>query len=77
MGPTQTLALLPGSPARNAATVLSPAITSDQRGFPIVGVPGIGAYEAGTLGANFNACICETLPATTPDRRFYRVQAAP
>ena len=45
-GPTQTMALLPGSPARNAAALLSPAITTDQRGFPIVGTPDIGAYEA-------------------------------
>jgi hypothetical protein len=48
-GPTQTMALLPGSPARNAAAVLSPAITTDQRGFPIVGTPDIGAYETGTF----------------------------
>ncbi len=63
-GPTQTMALLPGSPARDAASALSPAITSDQRGFPIVGAPDIGAYEAGTLGTNYNAWIYETLPAT-------------
>ena len=62
-GPTQTMALLPGSPARNAATVLAPALTDDQRGFPIVGTPDIGAYEAGTLGTNFNAYIYESLPA--------------
>jgi len=61
-GPTQTMALSPGSPARNAATVLAPAITTDQRGFPIVGTPDIGAYEAGTLGMNYNAYIWETLP---------------
>jgi predicted outer membrane repeat protein len=48
-GSTQTMALLPGSPARNAAGVLSPASTSDQRGFAIVGTPDIGAYEAGTF----------------------------
>ena len=62
-GPTQTMALLPGSPARNAGSVLSPALTSDQRGFPIVGPPDIGAYEAGTF-TNYNAWIYETLPAT-------------
>jgi len=50
-GPTQTMALRPGSPARNAAAVLSPAITADQRGFPIVGTPDIGAYEAGTFNS--------------------------
>jgi len=48
-GPTQTMALLPGSPARNAA--VSSTITSDQRGFPIVGTPDIGAYEAGTTNS--------------------------
>ena len=62
-GPTQTMALEPGSPALNHATVLVPAITSDQRGFPIVGVPDIGAYEAGTT-TNYNAWIYENLPAS-------------
>lgn len=38
--------------------------TRDQRGFPIVGIPDIGAYEAGTLETNFNAFIWETLPTT-------------
>lgn len=60
-GPTQTMALLPGSPAREAATASGIA---DQRGFPIIGAPDIGAYEAGTLDANFNAYIWESLPAT-------------
>ena len=61
-GPTKTMALLPASPARNAAT--GSTITSDQRGFPIVGgTPDIGAYEAGTLN-NFNAWVWELLPAT-------------
>ena len=58
-GPTKTMALLPGSPARDAAAVLAPAITADQRGFPIVGPPDIGAYEAGTL-ASFAAWSWET-----------------
>ena len=55
------MALLPGSPARNAAT--GSTVTSDQRGFPIVGTPDIGAYEAGTF-TNYNAYIWETLPVT-------------
>ncbi len=61
-GPTKTFALLPGSPARNAA--VGSLATSDQRGFPIVGgTPDIGAYEAGNQLANiFNAYIWETLP---------------
>jgi parallel beta-helix repeat protein len=53
-GPTRTMALLSGSPALDAAIVLSPALTADQRGFPrnrdgngIAGsLPDIGAYEA-------------------------------
>ncbi len=65
-GPTQTMALLPTSPARDAAAVLSPALTGDQRGFPIVGPPDIGAYEAGTF-TNYNAWIWESLP-TAGDR---------
>lgn len=59
-GAIETCALLPGSPARNAAP--GSAVTTDQRGFPIVGVPDIGAYEAGTLAPNFAAYIWETLP---------------
>lgn len=58
-GPTQTLALLPASPARDHAPALLPPITADQRGFPIVGTPDIGAYEAGTF-SNFNAWAIET-----------------
>ena len=42
-GPTQTMALMPTSPARDAAT--GSAITTDQRGFPIAGLPDIGAFE--------------------------------
>ena len=62
-GPTQTMALQPGSPARNTATVLAPAITSDQRGFPIVGIPDIGAYEAGTLTATTRGSTRRSPPA--------------
>ncbi|MBL9131319.1 MAG: hypothetical protein JNG86_08980, partial [Verrucomicrobiaceae bacterium] len=43
----------------------STAIT-DQRGFPIVGTPDIGAYEAGTLDPNYLAYIYESLPPSTP-----------
>ncbi len=59
-GSTKTMALLVGSPARNAAT--NSSAKYDQRGFPIVGVPDIGAYEAGT-SSNFNAFIWERLPS--------------
>ncbi|MBL9143866.1 MAG: hypothetical protein JNM99_09310 [Verrucomicrobiaceae bacterium] len=47
-GPTPTMAIASTSPARNAA-VGSP-ITSDQRGFPVVGTPDIGAFEVQTGG---------------------------
>ncbi|MBK8038243.1 MAG: choice-of-anchor D domain-containing protein [Verrucomicrobiaceae bacterium] len=43
-GPTQTRRLLAGSPALNR--IASPAFTTDQRGFPIVGAADIGAYES-------------------------------
>ena len=59
-GPTMTMALLPGSPARNAA--IGSTISNDQRGFPIVGPPDIGAYEAGTL-TDYDAWAWETIPA--------------
>jgi len=46
-GPTPTMPLLPASPALDQASVLNPALTTDQRGFPRpVGVrPDIGAVE--------------------------------
>ena len=62
-GTTQTMALQPGNFAANSASVLSPALLSDQRGLPIVSQPDIGAYEAGTF-TNYNAFIYEKLPAT-------------
>jgi len=43
-GPTETMALLPGSPALGAAS--GSTATTDQRGFPIVGTADIGAYES-------------------------------
>ena len=42
-GPTPTMCLLAGSPARNAAT--GSPVRSDQRGYPIVGTPDLGACE--------------------------------
>jgi predicted outer membrane repeat protein len=66
-GPIPTMALLPGSVARNAAT--GSTATADQRGCPIVGVPDIGAYEAGNLHS-YAAWNWETLPpAATPAER--------
>lgn len=69
-GPTQTMALLRGSPARDAA--VGSTFTYDQRDFPrsvegddISGaVEDIGAYEASTFDPNYLAFIWERLPAT-------------
>lgn len=47
-GPTQTHALLGGSPAIDAGD--NGGETTDQRGQPIVGVPDIGAYEVQARG---------------------------
>ena len=62
-GCTMTMALMPGSPARNAA--VGSSATSDQRGFPIVGIPDIGAYEAGTY-KTYNIWAVETISASFP-----------
>jgi hypothetical protein len=43
-GPTQTMALLAGSPAIGAGTVVA-GITTDQRGLPRPGTPDMGAYQ--------------------------------
>ncbi len=64
-GPTQTVALQPSSPARNAGTVT--ARSTDQRGFPIVGAPDLGAYEA-QIGAIADVTLMEG--ATPPTRTF-------
>jgi hypothetical protein len=47
-GPTQTMPPLPGSPAIDAATILDPPVTTDQRGLarPNGPLPDIGAVEA-------------------------------
>ncbi len=50
-GPTQTLALLPHSPAIDAAT--GSTVTMDQRGLPVVVVPDIGAFEVQAGGVFF------------------------
>ena len=48
-GPTRTMALKPSSPAWNHTT--GSTSLSDQRGFPMVGVPDLGAYEGGTINS--------------------------
>jgi len=46
-GPTQTMALLPGSPAIDAgSSAYENSSKTDQRGEPIVGAPDIGAFES-------------------------------
>lgn len=50
-GTTQTIALLPGSPAINAGTNTN-APATDQRGFGRVGTVDIGAFELQTLATN-------------------------
>lgn len=65
-GRTQTLALLPGSPARDAGqSGAGFDYPTDQRGFPRENGPvDIGAYEAGSL-LDYDAWIYETLPVGT------------
>ena len=58
-GPTQTMALAPNSPARNAGQ--TGGFSVDQRGLVMVGQPDCGAYESGNA-ANFAAYIYEILP---------------
>lgn len=59
-GPTKTRPLAADSPARDAGSG-SPS-ASDQRGYPIVGLPDLGAYESGTY-SDFVVWIYEQLPA--------------
>ena len=76
-GPTQTHALLPGSPALNAG---SSVLTIDQRGEsrndgdPDIGAPDIGAYESrgftytpGTLNAVLGETYSQTITVTPKD----------
>jgi hypothetical protein len=72
-GPTQTIALLPGSPAIDAGTTVG-APATDQRGFPRLDTPDIGAYEV--LKDEFNRADSATLgpgwqiPPLSPALRF-------
>jgi len=58
-GATPTIALMSGSPARDAS--VGSASLIDQRGLPMVGNADIGAYEAGNDSA-YTAWAWETLP---------------
>jgi hypothetical protein len=50
-GPTETMALLPGSPAIGAGTTIA-GVTTDQQGDPLDSPPDIGAYQIrGTHGS--------------------------
>lgn len=61
-GPTWALALKRNSPARDAS--LNSTSSTDQRGFPRIGAPDLGAYETGNaLLTNYAAWIWENLPA--------------
>ena len=62
-GPTQTRPLRAGSLAMNAA--IGSTITADQRGYGMVGVPDIGAYEAGH-DAEFSVWAAENSSTSTP-----------
>ncbi len=61
-GPTQTMALLPGSPAVGKGTVVS-GITADQRGMPIGPVPDVGAVQV-SLVVESAAGTIDTSPTT-------------
>ncbi|WP_165219391.1 Ig-like domain repeat protein [Aquisphaera insulae] len=69
-GPTQTRALLPGSPALGAGAVAS-GITTDQRGKPIrLASPDIGAYQS--QGFTISAVPGSTPQATATGTAFAR-----
>ena len=50
-GPTQTMALLPGSPAIGTGTAIA-GVTTDQRGFALDSPPDIGAFQTNPLVVN-------------------------
>jgi hypothetical protein len=62
-GSTQTMALLPGSVARQGGVSLGIVPAFDQRGYPIQGIPDSGAYESGNL-QNYEGWIWERLPVS-------------
>ncbi len=66
-GPTQTIALLPGSVAISAGTAVS-GITTDQRGEPLDSPPDIGAFQS--QGFTITSVAGGTLQQTTDGTAF-------
>ncbi len=66
-GPTQTIALLPGSVAIGAGTAVS-GITTDQRGEPLGSPPDIGAFQS--QGFTINPVAGSTPQQTTDGTAF-------
>jgi filamentous hemagglutinin family protein len=62
-GATQTMALLPGSPAINAGN--SNLMTADQRGVAPVGIRDIGAYESKGFALTFSGGTAQNTPVNT------------
>ncbi len=67
-GPTQTMALLPGSPALDAGTAGLGAPATDQRGMPRFGPTDIGAFES--QGFTITAAPGSTPQSTTVGKPF-------
>ncbi len=62
-GPTQTMPILPGSPALGAGTAVA-GITTDQRGDPLDSTPDIGAFQSHGFTI---ATVAGTTPQQTTD----------
>jgi hypothetical protein len=75
-GPTQTIPLLPGSPAINAGdqTKCTDSATLDQRGMPRVGTCDIGAFEyqglTNLLAIAITGATGNKVESTSPDQRI-------
>jgi hypothetical protein len=64
-GPTQTMALLPGSPALGTGEALA-EIPTDQRGMPVATPPDIGAYQTQAVSSFVISGAPATVTAGTP-----------
>ena len=65
-GPTQTMPLLPGSPALNAGTSGTGSPTADQRGISRVGATDIGAFESQGFTLAVTSGNSQSTPINTP-----------